>query len=42
MSPTGLHPAGAGVFLLTITMLVSVSVLQEDLREVSEAPTHCT
>ena len=39
MSPTGLLLAGASVILLTITMLLSVTVsgLQEDLREVSEA-----
>ncbi len=39
MSPTGLLLAGASVILLTITVLLSVSVsgLQEDLREVSES-----
>lgn len=39
MSPTGLLLAGASAILLTITMLLSVSVsgLQEDLRDVSEA-----
>jgi hypothetical protein len=39
MSPTGLLLAAASVVLLTITMLLSVSVssLQEDLRDVSEA-----
>ena len=39
MSPTGLLLAGASAILLTITLLLSVSVsgLQEQLRDVSEA-----